>query len=88
MRYTLIMSDADQAEPKSQRVVMMMTPSELRAVDDWRFARRISSRGEAMRQLVAFGIEASEKEQAVEESAASLLAREEGLRASKRKGKV
>jgi transcriptional regulator with XRE-family HTH domain len=32
--------------------------------------------------------EPDEEQQAVEESAASLLAREEGLRASKRKGKV
>jgi hypothetical protein len=55
MRYTLIM--ADQTEPKDQRVVMMMTRSELKAVDDWRFAWRISSRGEAMRQLVALGLE-------------------------------
>ena len=62
MRYTLIM--ADRAEPKDQRVVMMMTRSELKAVDDWRFARRISSRGEAMRQLVASALKASEKEQA------------------------
>ena len=87
MRYTLIMSDAAQTEPKDQRVVMMMTRSELKAVDDWRFARRIGSRGEAIRQLVALSLKAEER-QAVQESAASLLAREEGLRASERKGKV
>ena len=63
MRYMLTMSDADRTEPKDQRVVMLMTRSELKAVDDWRFARRISSRGEAMRQLVASALKASEKEE-------------------------
>jgi len=84
MRYTLIMSES---EPKDQRVITMMTRSELKAVDDWRFARRIGSRGEAIRQLVALSLK-TEEQQAVEESAASLLAREEELRPSKRKGKV
>jgi metal-responsive CopG/Arc/MetJ family transcriptional regulator len=87
MRYTLIMSDAAQTEPKDQRVVMMMTRSELKAVDDWSFEHRIRSRGEAIRQLIALGLKASEQ-QATEESAASVLAREEGLPLSKRKGKV
>ena len=41
------------------------------------------------RRLRELGLKASaEAEQAAEESAASLLAREEGMRASKRKGKV
>lgn len=57
MRYMLTMSDTDQTEPKDQRVVMMMTCSELKAVDDWSFETRIRSRGEALRQLVAFGLE-------------------------------
>ncbi len=58
MRYTLIMSNADQTEPKDQRVVMMMTRSELKAVDDLRYERRISSRGETIRQLIALGLKA------------------------------
>ena len=79
----------DSPEPKDKRVPLVMTASELKAVDDWSFERRSRSRSEAIRQLVALGLKASaEKQQAVEESAASLLAREEGLRASKRKGKV
>ena len=65
MRYTLTMTDADSTEPKDRRVVMMMTRSELKAVDDWRFARRISSRGEAMRQLVASALKAKEKSEKV-----------------------
>jgi metal-responsive CopG/Arc/MetJ family transcriptional regulator len=79
--------NTETTEPKDQRVVIMMTRSELKAVDDRRFARHISSRGEAIRQLVALGLKASEQQE-TEESAASMLAREEGLHASKRKGKV
>ena len=79
----------DSPEPKDKRVPLVMTASELKAIDDWSFERRIRSRSEAIRQLVALGLKASAEEQQVdEESAASLLAREEGLRASKGKGKV
>jgi len=79
----------DSPEPKDKRVPLVMTASELKAIDDWSFERRIRSRSEAIRQLVALGLKASaEEQQAVEESASSLLAREEGLRASKMKGKV
>ncbi|MGA8770975.1 MAG: hypothetical protein WB610_11465 [Rhodomicrobium sp.] len=79
----------DSPEPKDKRVPLVMTASELKAIDDWSFERRIRSRSEAIRQLVALGLKASaEEQQAVEESAASMLASEEGLRASKRKGKV
>ena len=49
-------------EPKDKRIPFVMTASELKAVEDWRFARRISSRGEAIRQLVALGLKASEKQ--------------------------
>ena len=50
-------------EPKDQRVTFMMTASELNAVDDWSFARRIRSRAEAICQLLALGLKASEKGQ-------------------------
>ena len=52
----------DSTEPKDQRVIIMMTASELKAVDDWSFARRIRSRGEAIRQLLALGLKTSEKD--------------------------
>jgi len=73
----------DSPEPKDKRVPLVMTASELNAIDDWSFERRIRSRSEAIRQLVALGLKASaEKQQAVEESAASMLASEEGLLSS------
>ena len=55
------MPDAS-TEPKDQRVTFMMTVSELNAVDDWSFARRIRSRAEAICQLLALGLKASEKD--------------------------
>jgi hypothetical protein len=49
----------DDKELKDQRVVTMMTPSELEAIDDWMFKNRIRSRGEAIRRLcrMALGVE-------------------------------
>ncbi|MBC8719310.1 hypothetical protein [Ochrobactrum sp. Marseille-Q0166] len=43
-------------ELKDQRIAVMLTPSELEAVDDWSFAHRIRSRGEAIRQLLLAGL--------------------------------
>jgi hypothetical protein len=57
---------ADEKELKDQRVPVMMTPSELEAIDDWMFKNRIRSRGEAIRRLTATGM-------AVENSCVSLL---------------
>ena len=37
----------------------MMTEAELKAVDHWAFERRIRSRGEALRQLIALGLKES-----------------------------
>lgn len=43
-------------ELKDQRVVTMMSPSELAAIDDWMFENRVRSRGEAIRRLCQMGI--------------------------------
>ncbi|NSY46547.1 helix-turn-helix transcriptional regulator [Agrobacterium tumefaciens] len=45
-----------EKELKDQRITIMLTESELRAVDDWSFAHRIRSRGEAIRQLIDGGL--------------------------------
>lgn len=47
----------DERELKDHRVVTMMSPSELEAIDDWMFKNRIRSRGEAIRRLCQVGIE-------------------------------
>jgi metal-responsive CopG/Arc/MetJ family transcriptional regulator len=43
-------------EKKDQRIPIMMTAAEVKAVDDWSFSNRIRSRGEAIRQLVQKGL--------------------------------
>lgn len=45
-------------EKMNVRVPLMLTPSEVEAIDDWSFATRIRSRNEAIRQLVRAGLEA------------------------------
>ncbi|MDX0622434.1 hypothetical protein GHK50_29800 [Sinorhizobium medicae] len=51
----------DDKEPKDQRIPIMMTASEVRQIDDWSFAQRIRSRGEAIRRLCHIGLNAEEK---------------------------
>lgn len=43
-------------ELKDQRVVTMMSPSELGTIDDWMFKNRIRSRGDAIRRLCQIGM--------------------------------
>lgn len=47
-----------EKELKDQRIPIMMSESELTAVDDWSFKNRIRSRGEAIRRLIHIGLEA------------------------------
>lgn len=46
----------EEKELKDQRVPIMMTESELTAIDDWSFKNRIRSRGEAIRRLCQIGL--------------------------------
>ena len=41
----------------SNRVVVLLSDEMLKALDEWRWKNRISSRGEAIRQLVEKGLE-------------------------------
>jgi hypothetical protein len=43
---------------REQRLQIMLTPLELRAVDDWRFVRRMPSRAAAVRELLRLGLAA------------------------------
>lgn len=43
-------------ELKDYRFQMMMKQSEVEAIDDWMFSRRLRSRAEAIRQLVDLGL--------------------------------
>lgn len=57
--YTHHMAD----EIKSERITILLSPSELKELDDWSFDRRIRSRSEAIRQLTKLGLESTKKPQ-------------------------
>jgi hypothetical protein len=44
-------------ERKTERIQILMTPGELKALDDWAFGNRIRSRGEAVRRLIELGLQ-------------------------------
>jgi hypothetical protein len=43
---------------RDERLQIMLTPDELAALDDWRFARRMPSRAAAVRELLRRGLAA------------------------------
>jgi hypothetical protein len=43
---------------RGERLQIMLTEDELRALDDWRFARRMPSRAAAVRELLRRGLTA------------------------------
>jgi hypothetical protein len=43
---------------RGERLQIMLTPEELKAVDDWRFAKRMPSRASAVRELLKRGLTA------------------------------
>ncbi|MBC7768267.1 MAG: hypothetical protein H7124_05725 [Phycisphaerales bacterium] len=43
---------------RGERLQIMLTPEELGALDDWRFARRMPSRAAAIRELLKRGLRA------------------------------
>ncbi len=50
-------------EKRDEKVPVLFTPTELKELDDWSFDQRIRSRGEAIRQLIKLGMEASKARQ-------------------------
>lgn len=42
---------------RGERLQIMLTEEELKALDDWRFARRMPSRASAVRELLRLGLE-------------------------------
>ena len=43
---------------RGERLQIMLSPAELKALDDWRFARRMPSRAAAIRELLKRGLAA------------------------------
>lgn len=48
-------------EPRDKRVPFMMSESELKAVDTWRFANHIPTRADAIRRLCQIGLATDER---------------------------
>ena len=44
---------------KTERIALMMAPAELAAIDNMRFRERVTSRAEAIRQLIERGLRVS-----------------------------
>ena len=49
---------ATDAEKRVERLQVMLAPNELKALDDWRFARRMPTRASAVRELLKRGLAA------------------------------
>jgi hypothetical protein len=43
-------------EGRGERLQIMLTPGELKVLDDWRFAQRMPSRASAVRELLRLGL--------------------------------
>ena len=54
---------SDDEQQRANRVPIMMSSSELVAVDDWRFTNRIATRSEAIRRLCKIGLETESKKE-------------------------
>lgn len=48
----------DDNAKRSDRLQIMLTPEEIRALDDWRFEARMPSRSAEVRELLRRGLEA------------------------------
>jgi hypothetical protein len=46
------------SENREVRLQIMLVPDELKAIDDWRFAKRMPSRASAVRELLRRGLAA------------------------------
>lgn len=51
---------AEDQENKTERVQLLMAPSEVEAIDDWGFKNRIRTRAEAIRRLCQIGMAVDE----------------------------
>lgn len=49
-------------EPRNVRVPVMMSKSEVEAIDDWSFENRVRTRAEAIRRLIDLGLESAKQQ--------------------------
>ena len=68
---------------REERLQIMLTEEELRALDDWRFAMRMPSRAAAIRELLRIGLADIERKKALE----GRKSRDFGVTAGKSEGR-
>jgi hypothetical protein len=66
---------------RGERLQIMLTQDEVKALDDWRFARRMPSRASAIRELLRVGLAA----EGVEVAAAGVRSKDFGVVAAMQK---
>jgi hypothetical protein len=66
---------------RGKRLQIMLTQDEVKALDDWRFAKRMPSRASAIRELLRIGLAA----EGVEVAAAGVRSKDFGVVAAKQK---
>ena len=49
------------AEKRTERVMILLSPREVEAIDEWRKMHEVWSRGEAIRALICAGLKARRK---------------------------
>jgi hypothetical protein len=59
---------------KDQRVTIMISRRDLDAIDQWRFANRIGSRGQAIRDLCGIALSAERDRDTSEKHTSTMLA--------------
>lgn len=73
------MKSKNAAPEQSERLHMRISPEEITAIDDWRFANRVPSRSEAVRRLVQIGSRLEPQLQPICDLILSQLERHEAL---------
>ena len=59
MRFVTKLKEANMGElNRGERLQIMLTPDELKVIDNWRFAKRMPSRASAIRELLKRGLAA------------------------------
>jgi hypothetical protein len=66
---------------RGERLQIMLTEGEVKALDDWRFAKRMPSRASAIRELLRIGLEA----EGIEVARAGMRSKDFGVVASNQK---
>lgn len=66
-------------KPRENRVPIMMSDEEMKAIDDWRFENRIATRSEAIRRLVQVGLRTHDHLQELASQSSTMVSKVESI---------